>query len=637
MHTFLKLIKKPLYAFGMLCILLSCTSSQKSELVQKLESIFYGDTFINISEKTFNVADYGAIGDGKTLATVAIQNTIDAAHKEGGTVIFPKGTYLSGALFVKSNVALHLDEGVILQAIQDNSHYPERKTRIAGIEMEWPSALINIYEQKNVRISGKGIIDGNGKYWWDTFWGDPKFSGGMWVDYKKKNVRWAVDYDCKRVRPVVVYESENVLLKDFTIKRAGFWTVSLTYSNKVHVDGIVVRNNIDGHGPSSDGINTDSSTNILVENCDIDCNDDNLCIKAGKDADGLRVNRPSKNIVYRNCITRSGHGLITLGSETSGGMHNIEVYGLEAIGTNIGIRFKSAKVRGGVMQNISFHDIKMTDVANPFHFELNWYPEYSYPKIPKEIPESEIPGRWRTITQTVNPPEKGIPEFHNISFSDISVKKAKEAFFVNAYPEKPMHHLNWKNIAIEAEESGSIHHASNWKMDNVQLVTKMGNPIEFVNCENIPQPSISSNGQTEPEQIKPNESIAVQIKKLRSKGPEISIIPIDIKNNKVILQGDSIATNKVMRIHLLNNKQSEINYYEPLGDGFYYSPVTILVEEKNRTIEVKGQKSHQYIFLIASKTAPKYVEGADKWLYNSEKKEITITKTGIKFKLSIKS
>lgn len=635
MHTFLKLIKKPLYAFGMLCILLSCTSSQKSELVQKLESIFYGDTFINISEKTFNVADYGAIGDGKTLATVAIQNTIDAAHKEGGTVIFPKGTYLSGALFVKSNVALHLDEGVILQAIQDNSHYPERKTRIAGIEMEWPSALINIYEQKNVRISGKGIIDGNGKYWWDTFWGDPKFSGGMWVDYKKKNVRWAVDYDCKRVRPVVVYESENVLLKDFTIKRAGFWTVSLTYSNKVHVDGIVVRNNIDGHGPSSDGINTDSSTNILVENCDIDCNDDNLCIKAGKDADGLRVNRPSKNIVYRNCITRSGHGLITLGSETSGGMHNIEVYGLEAIGTNIGIRFKSAKVRGGVMQNIWFHDIKMTDVANPFHFELNWYPEYSYPKIPKEIPDSEIPDRWRAITKTVSPPEKGIPEFHHISFSNIEVFNAKEAFFVNAYPEKPMHHLSWKNIAIEAEASGRIHHASDWNMDNVQLTTKKGNPIELVNCKGIPQPEIQSKNIAFNNAVNEVEPIALQIDKLSAKHPEISIIPVDLKQNKVISQGDTIATNKTMQIHLLNNKPAAIKYYEPLGDGFYYSPVSIAVQKNIETIEVKGQKSHEYIFLVHTEAAPKDIEGCDNWVYHNKTNQLSITKSGITFKIQI--
>lgn len=215
---------------------------------------------------------------------------------------------------MKSNVELRLDEGVTIKAIQDDSQYPEIWSRIAGVEMFWPAALINIYEQKNVRISGKGIIDGNGKYWWDKFWGDPPRSGGMWIDYNARGLRWSVDYDCKRVRASVAYGSDDVLFKDFTVKRSGFWTVTMTYCDRVHVDGVVVRNNIDGFGPSSDGINTDSSSDILVENCDIDCNDDNLCIKAGKDADGLRVSRPAENIVYRNSLTQSEHGLITLGS-----------------------------------------------------------------------------------------------------------------------------------------------------------------------------------------------------------------------------------------------------------------------------------------------------------------------------------
>ncbi len=464
---------------------------EKSLLVNNLEGIFYNDSFTTIPNKVFNTKDYGAVGDGETLTTEAIQNTIDAASEAGGgKVVFPIGTYLSGAIFVKSNVELNISEGVVIKAIQDDSKYPERETRIAGIEMEWPSALINVYEEKNIRITGKGIIDGNGKYWWDKFWGDPPRSGGMYPDYVKRNLRWALDYDCKRVRAVVVYKSKNVLLKDFTINRSGFWTVTMTYCNRVHVDGVTVRNNIGGYGPSSDGINTDSSIDILVENCDIDCNDDNLCIKSGKDADGLRVNRPAENVVYRNCITRAGHGLITLGSETSGGMKNIEVYGLEAIGTNIGIRFKSAKVRGGVMENIWFHDIKMNNVDNPFHFELNWFPVYSYPKIPKEIPDSVIPQRWRTITQPVIPAEKGIPEFRDITFSNIEVKNAKRAIYANAYEEKPMKNLIWKDITIEALESGSINCAENWTMKNVILKTTTGKPVKLNNCNAVDQPDV---------------------------------------------------------------------------------------------------------------------------------------------------
>jgi polygalacturonase len=479
----------------------------KSPLVQQLEAMFYNDEFARVQDRAFSVADHGAVGDGKTLNTESIQQTIDAAAAAGGgRVTFPAGTYLTGALFVKSNVDLHLGEGVRIQAIQDDAHFPDIQTRIAGVEMPWPAALVNVYGEQNVKISGKGTIDGNGKYWWDKFWGDPVRTGGMYVDYDKRGLRWAVDYDCKRVRALAIYEAREVKLEQFTIERSGFWAVSLTYSDQVHVDGIVIRNNIGGFGPSSDGINADSSRNILVENCDIDCNDDNLCLKAGKDADGLRVNRPTERVVYRNCITRSGHGLFTLGSETSGGIHDVEVYGLKAVGTDTGIRFKSAKVRGGVIRDIWFHDIEMTDVARPFHFELNWYPSYSYPTIPAEIPESEYKPHWRTMTIPVEPPERGIPDFRNMTLSNISVKGGGSAIYVNAYPEKPMQGMRWENITIEAKEAGKMTCAKDWVMTNVTLLTPGGGNVEQDRCENVQLPrSLAVGEAAKPEGYRPEE------------------------------------------------------------------------------------------------------------------------------------
>lgn len=462
---------------------------QPSRLVRELEGIFLHRDFASIPDRRFDPRDFGATGDGRTLDTAAIQQAIDAATDAGGGVVsVPPGEYLSGALFVKSNVELHLEEGAVIRAIQDDNHYPEHWTRIAGVEMEWPAALVNVYQQKNVRITGPGTIDGNGKYWWDKFWGDPPRSGGMYQDYTDRGLRWAVDYDCKRVRAVVVYDAEQVLLRGFTVLRSGFWAVTMTYCDQVHVDGLTIRNNVGGFGPSSDGVNTDSSRNILVENCDIDCNDDTLCLKAGKDADGLRVNRPTERVVYRNCITRAGHGLFTLGSETAGGMHDIEVYGLRAVGTSTGIRFKSAKVRGGVIRDIWIHDIEMIDVDNPFRFELNWYPAYSYPTIPENIPESEINDRWRALTRPVEPPERGIPEFRNITFSNISVKNADEAIFVNAYPEKPMRDMHWENITIHARKPGVITSARDWTMNNVTLLTPAGTPPTLEDCHNLELP-----------------------------------------------------------------------------------------------------------------------------------------------------
>ena len=198
----------------------------KSELVQKLKAIFYDPSFAKIPDRTFPAADFGVKADGETVNTKAIQAAIDAAHAAGGGIVtLPQGTTMSGALFVKSNVELRLDEGVILKAVNDNAKYPEKWTRIAGIEMDWPAALINVYEEENVRITGKGIIDGNGQYWWDKF-------HAARPSYEERGLRWALDYDVKRVRPVVVYESKNVLLKDFQVQRAGFWTITSCLADK---------------------------------------------------------------------------------------------------------------------------------------------------------------------------------------------------------------------------------------------------------------------------------------------------------------------------------------------------------------------------------------------------------------------
>lgn len=438
----------------------------------------------------FRVNDFGAKADVTATNTEAIQGAIDAAAAAGGgTVTFERGVYLSGAIFLKSNVRLDLAEGVELRAIQDDSLYPERLTRVAGIEMVWPTALVNIYQQTNVTITGKGKIDGNGEYWWHKFWGEDG-KGGMLKDYQARGLRWAVDYDCKRVRALAVYDSSDITLKDITVARSGFWSLTVTYSRNVTVDGVVIRANINGFGPSSDGIDIDSSRDVLIQNCDIDCNDDNICLKAGRDWDGLRVNRPTENITIRNCITRAGHGMLTLGSETSGGIRNVHVSGLKAFGTSNGVRFKSARVRGGVVENIVLQNITMDSVDNPFHFELNWYPSYSYPTIPQEVDTNNMPSHWSVLTRRVEPAERGIPEFKNIVISNITATGAGQAIYANAYPEKPMKGVRFENVRIEADSPGQISNAKDWKMKDVIITTASGSKLKLENSENVESPTI---------------------------------------------------------------------------------------------------------------------------------------------------
>ncbi|MCU0795689.1 MAG: glycosyl hydrolase family 28 protein [Akkermansiaceae bacterium] len=438
----------------------------------------------------FPVVDHGAKPDDEGIDTAGIQKAIDAAAAAGGgRVVFAPGLYRSGAIFVKSRVNLHLDEGVVLQAVQDDALFPDRPTRVAGVEMEWPAALVNVYQESEVTISGPGVIDGNGTYWWHKFWGkDGK--GGMLKDYQARGLRWAVDYDCKRVRALAVFDSKEVNIRDVKILRSGFWSLTLTYSENIEISGVKIRANIGGFGPSSDGIDIDSCRHVLVENCDIDCNDDNICLKAGRDSDGLRVNRPTEHITIRNCITRSGHGMLTLGSETSGGIRHVRVENLTALGTANGVRIKSAKVRGGVIEDVKISGLDMRAVDYPFHFELNWYPQYSYPTLPEGVDPKEIPPHWVVMTTPVVPAERGIPEVRDIEISGVKATGALQALYGNAYEEKPMSGIRFRDVTVEAEKAGSLAHAKDWSFEDTRFRVVEDEPLKLVNTERVLLPEM---------------------------------------------------------------------------------------------------------------------------------------------------
>lgn len=430
-------------------------------------------------QEVLKVADYGAVNDGRTLNTKAIQDAIDAcAAKGGGIVTFVPGVYLTGSIFLKQGVHLRIDKGVEIRGSQDISDYPEIDTRVAGIEMKWPAALINVIGQDNVAISGEGTVHAQGKPFWDKYW-------TMRREYEKKGLRWIVDYDCKRPRTLLVAESSNVTLKGITLKQAGFWTVHILYSKYVTVDGLVIRNNIDGGGPSTDGIDIDSSSFILVENCDIDCNDDNFCLKAGRDADGLRVNRPTEYVVIRNCISRAGSGLITCGSETSGCIRHVLAHNLTAKGTSNGIRFKSAKTRGGTVEDIQVRDIEMDGVGAVLKVAMNWYPSYSYSKLPEGYVYEELPQHWKTMLQKVEPPELGIPEVKDVHISRIKVSGAKRAIDTSGMKESIVKNFYLKDVEIEADTAGQIAYAKGWKFENVSIKAKDNSILNTKNCTDM--------------------------------------------------------------------------------------------------------------------------------------------------------
>ena len=407
-------------------------------------------------------------------ATTAIQKTIDeCARAGGGTVTFKPGNYITGALFLKSNVNLRVDENVTLMGSENDSDYPALWTRVAGIEMKWPAALINVNDQQNVKISGGGTIDGRGEKWWNKYW-------AMRRDYEPRGLRWAADYDAQRVRLMVVWKSSDVTVENLSLKRSGFWTLQVVYSDHVTVSGIKISEN---KGPSTDGVDIDSSSYVLVEHCDIDNNDDDICLKAGRDSDGLRVNRPTEYVVIRNNITRRGGGVISFGSETSGGIRKVLAYQNRGIGTSEGIRFKSAKTRGGFVEDVLIRDLKMEDVPVPFSFTLNWNPSYSYATIPKE--ETNAPPHWIALSTPVTPPERGLCEFRNITISDVEITNARRIFSAAGLPDKPIVNVSFANVTAQGLDAGSIEYARNWRMKNVHLATKDGAPVKIANSENV--------------------------------------------------------------------------------------------------------------------------------------------------------
>jgi len=342
--------------------------------------------------------------------------------------------------------------------------------------MKWPAALLNVIDQDNAAITGQGIVHAQGKLFRDKYWTMRK------QEYEPKGLRWIVDYDCKRPRTVLVSNSSNITLQGITLKQAGFWTVHILYSKYVTIDGLIIRNNIGGDGPSTDGIDIDSSTFILVENCDIDCNDDNFCLKAGRDADGLRVNRPTEYVVIRDCISREGGGLITFGSETSGSIRHLLAHNLKARGTGVGLRFKSARTRGGTVEDIYLRDIEMDGVGTVLEVSMNWNPSYSYSSLPDGYDYQSIPSHWKTMLQEVKPPEKGIPEFRNIHISRIRVSGARRALSVSGTKQSIVKDFHLSDIEIEADSAGRISYAQGWKFENVLIKAKDNRKLNITNC-----------------------------------------------------------------------------------------------------------------------------------------------------------
>ena len=324
----------------------------------------------------FNITSYGAIPDARTDATGAIRKAIEACNAAGGgRVVVPAGVFLTGAIHLKSNVNLYVSEGATLKFSTDPAQYlPVVYTRFEGTECMNYSPFIYAFEQQNIAVTGKGTLDGSAsdENWWA--WTRRK---GNAEALARSSVRKLLDYGERGVpvkdrifgqgeflRPNFIqpYRSRNILIEGIHIINSPMWEIHPVLSTNVTVRGVTIAT----HGPNNDGCNPESSRDVLIEDSVFDTGDDCIAIKSGRNADGRRINVPTKNIIVRGCRMRDGHGGITVGSEISGGVSFLfaENCDLDSPNLDHALRVKNNAMRGGVLENFFFRNIRVGQVAH---------------------------------------------------------------------------------------------------------------------------------------------------------------------------------------------------------------------------------------------------------------------------------
>ena len=362
------------------------------------------------------VTDYGAVGDGKTVSTIALQKAIDAAaERGGGTVIIPAGRFVTGSIRLRSNINLHLEPGATIAGVSDVEAFPKWAAQWEGIPMH--ASLITGEGLENVSITGRGTIDGNGLFWWDLF--------------RQKTL--GKDNTDKRPRLVRLIDCRNVLVEGVTLQNSPMWTLNPVACDEVTIRGVIVRNPPDS--PNTDGINPDSCRNVHISDCHIDVGDDCITIKSGSEEEPRKQLRPCENITITNCTMIHGHGGVVIGSEMSGGVRNIAITNCTFVGTDRGIRIKSRRGRGGAVEDIRVSNIVMDRVLCPIVINL-FYGCGAW-------------GQSKVTDLAPQPVTDRTPRFRRLRFSNISARGVKySACYVLGLPEMYVEDVAFNDIAI---------------------------------------------------------------------------------------------------------------------------------------------------------------------------------------------
>ncbi len=467
-------------------------------------------TIPHFKKDTFNIEKYGAVSNGMDLNTKAINATIEACSKNGGgVVLLPPGLWLSGPIVLKSNINLLISRGATLLFTRDFSAYALIKSNWEGVNQMRNQSPISADGAQNIAITGEGIIDGNGDAWRmvkkdkvnATQWKKFISSGGLLSDDKKtwypseksfkgtlysnpgaitspekSNAFYDSVKDFLRPNMVFLLKCKNVYLQGVTFQNSPAWCLHPLMCENLTVKNIQVRN--PSFAQNGDGIDVESCKNVVIASSVFDVGDDAICMKSGRDEQGRQRNKPTENVSISGCTVYASHGGFVIGSEMSGGVKNITVNNCTFIGTDIGLRFKTTRGRGGLVENIFINNIYMKDIVG----EAILFDMYYTAKdpVPLEGEKRELPKVER------KPVDETTPQFRNFSINNVYCNGAEKAIFIRGLPEMHISDIQLKNITIQSKNGIDIQEASNINFNKVHVIPENTHPVvDIINSDGI--------------------------------------------------------------------------------------------------------------------------------------------------------
>jgi hypothetical protein len=436
-----------------------------------------------IPERKFDIRDFGAKEGGVFNNTKSIQAAITkAAETGGGIIVIPNGKWLTGAIHLENNINLYLTEGAELLFSQDVSDYlPVVFSRHEDIECYKYSSFIYANGKTNIAITGEGILNGQGKPWWgwkESKKGMEKLLNEMSDKDVPVEQRRFDGTDGRELRPAFFQpmNCKNILVEGVTFLYGAFWTITPTYCENVIVRKVHIETEGSyGHTPNGDGVDPSSCKNVLIEDCDFNTGDDCIAIKAGRDKDGIRVNKPSENIVIRNCSGLNGHGGIVVGSETSGSIRNVFAVNCQFKGTDRVVRLKTARGRGGVIENMWFKDLVGEKILKEA-LHLNML--YTGTRLPAQ-----------SISQTT-------PAIRNIHFENINILSGDGyAIEILGLPERFVENVWIENVSAKASKGINISDARGVYLKNSQVSAAFAPVLNIIDGNDIVADSVKFSGE----------------------------------------------------------------------------------------------------------------------------------------------